>query len=88
MTAFFAGDDHPDHLEDFSDADAWFDAESREFWRKIHRMSSATYVPTRATPSIWAHQRMSADIRRRNKSGGAPLSGSSVWRRAKEQQAE
>lgn len=51
MTVFFAGDDHPEHIEDFSDADAWVDAERREFWRRIHRMSSATYKPTRQ--GIW-----------------------------------
>ena len=60
------GDGHPDHLEDFSDADAWFDAERKEFWRRIHCMSSATYKPTRQIPSIWAHQRMNADVRRRS----------------------
>jgi len=66
MTVFFAGDDHPDHREDFSDADAWFDAERKEFWRRIHHMSSATYKPTMQEPSAWAHQRMNARVRKRN----------------------
>jgi len=42
-------DDHPDHIEEQSEADAWVDAERREFWRRIHRMSSATYQPTRTS---------------------------------------
>lgn len=66
MTGFFAGDDHPEHIEDFSDADAWFDAERKEFWRRIHRMSSATYVPTRQIPSVWVHTRAHAEQRLAN----------------------
>lgn len=69
------GDDHPDHLEDFSDADAWFDAERKEFWRRIHRMSSATYKPTRQIPSVWQHVRFNWDKRLQHPKGTpGPLS--------------
>lgn len=34
------------HSDEPCNADAWVDAERREFWARIHRMSSASYKPT------------------------------------------